>query len=194
MTEPSPLFGELLLRLGLCTEAQLEEALALQKLTDQRVGEVLITLGYVTREELQAALLEEMGLAGDGPTPVPRLGEMLVKLHHATREQVDRALEVQRRSGQRLGEVLVELGYCSYKQVYEALALQHHRAAPAEPMAAPEVTPPAPVAPPSTKVRVVVVDDSPIASAMVEMGLTELGLRGDRASPTRGSRSRRSRS
>ena len=82
MSASSPLFGDLLLKLGIVSPSQVQEALALQALTGQRVGEALISLGYVTREQIQDALGEALGLHNPPPqglTPVqPPLGELLV--------------------------------------------------------------------------------------------------------------------
>ncbi|HEX4622655.1 MAG TPA: hypothetical protein VH208_13920, partial [Myxococcaceae bacterium] len=59
-----PLFGDMLVKLGVVTPGQVQEALALQSLTGQRVGEALISLGYVTRDQLQNGLSEALGLSG----------------------------------------------------------------------------------------------------------------------------------
>ncbi|MGZ3459898.1 MAG: response regulator [Archangium sp.] len=165
----SPLFGELLLKLGIVTLQQIEEALALQARTGQRLGEALISLGYVTREQLQDALGEALGLyqVPQGPAPVqPPLGEVLVGLKYLTVVQLDEALAHQRRSGRKLGEILVEHGYCTYKQLYEGLALQgvSGRQEPSARALAPE-----------GGHRVLVVDDSPLACALVQDGLVSLG-------------------
>lgn len=162
----SPLFGELLQRLGLITPAQLQEALAAQAATGERVGEALVRLGHVTREGLQLGLSEALGLNAPHAAPRPPLGELLVGLKHLTPRQRDEALERQRRDGRKLGEILVELGHCTYKQVYEALALQERVRGAREPVQAREE---------GGKRRVMVVDDSPIACALVQEGLVRLG-------------------
>ena len=162
----SPLFGELLQRLGLVTPAQLQEALAAQAATGERVGEVLVRLGHVTREQLEQGLAEALGLGAARAVPRPPLGELLVGLKYLTPQQRDEALERQRRDGRKLGEILVERGHCTYKQVYEALALQERVRAPDAPALAHEA---------GAKRRVMVVDDSPIACALVQEGLVRLG-------------------
>ncbi|ATB44229.1 cyclase [Cystobacter fuscus] len=166
----SPLFGELLLKLGIVTPKQIEEALSLQALNGQRLGEALISLGYVTREQIQEALGEALGLnhAPPGFLPIhPPLGEVLVGLKYLTLSQLDEALTLQRRSGRKLGEILVEHGYCSYKQLYEGLALQGRVAGRQES--------PARAQPEAGHHRVMVVDDSPLACAFVQDGLVSLG-------------------
>jgi adenylate cyclase len=174
-TPSTPLFGELLQRLGLVTAEQLEEALSLQAVTGERVGEALMRLGHVTLEQLQHALSEALGLHLPSAPLRPPLGELLVGLKHVTAAQRDEALVRQRRDGRRLGEILVELGHCSYKQVYEALALQARvlgTGARAAAAASPEG---GPAAGEGTRRRVMVVDDSAIACAVVQEGLVGLG-------------------
>ncbi|QRK13638.1 response regulator [Archangium violaceum] len=167
----SPLFGELLLKLGIVTPNQIEEALALQALNGQRLGEALISLGYVTREQIQDALGEALGLHNPPPqglTPIqPPLGELLVGLKYLTVAQLDEALALQRRTGRKLGEILVENGYCTYKQLYEGLGLQGRVG---------RQEPPARLEPhEGGHHRVMVVDDSPLACAFVQDGLVSLG-------------------
>jgi len=50
--------GRLLVEQGYLTEAQLEQALALQDVTDRttRIGDVLVTLGFVTRQQIGQAV------------------------------------------------------------------------------------------------------------------------------------------
>ena len=165
MAEATPLFGELLLKLSLITEGQLQEALALQALTGQRVGEALVSMGYVDREQLQRALLHGLGLQNEHSLDRPRLGELLLGLKHVKREELDAALARQRHDGRRLGEILVDVGVCTYPQIYEALALQgrgvHRREAPANG---------------SDRPRVLLVDDSPVACELLKGALGASGF------------------
>jgi adenylate cyclase len=165
MTASSPLFGDLLLKLGIVSPSQVQEALALQALTGQRVGEALISLGYVTREQIQDALGEALGLNSDRTAAHPPLGELLVGMKYISLGQLEEALAFQRKDGRKLGEILVEMGYCTYKQIYEALSLQGRISGRQEP--------PRPAT--EGKHRVMVVDDSPLACAFVQEGLETLG-------------------
>nr|WP_228531044.1 MULTISPECIES: adenylate/guanylate cyclase domain-containing protein [Myxococcaceae] len=162
----------MLQRLGLATPAQVHEALELQAVTGERVGEALVRLGHVTREGLQQGLSEALGLNLPTAPRRPPLGELLVGLKHVTAAQRDEALVRQRRDGRRLGEVLVELGHCTYKQVYEALALQARVVGARPPEAARAEGGAASTA---ARRRVMVVDDSAIACALVQEGLVGLG-------------------
>lgn len=165
MSASSPLFGDLLLKLGIVTPSQVQEALALQALTGQRVGEALISLGYVTREQIQDALGEALGLNTERTAAHPPLGELLVGMKYIALGQLEEALAFQRKDGRKLGEILVELGHCTYKQIYEALSLQGRISGRQEP--------PRPAT--EGKHRVMVVDDSPLACAFVKEGLEGLG-------------------
>ncbi len=173
MSADNPLFGELLLKLGIVTPNQIQEALALQSLNGQRLGEALISLGYVTRQQIQDALGEALGLhhvSGHAAPGHPPLGEVLVGLKYLTVAHLDEALAQQRRSGRKLGEILVENGFCTYKQLYEALGLQGRVSGRQD---APAVRTPGPQE--AGHHRIMVVDDSPLACAFVQDGLLSLG-------------------
>ena len=51
-----PLLGEILLKMEVITEQELEEALELQKKNRQLLGQILISLGYCSAEVVIAAL------------------------------------------------------------------------------------------------------------------------------------------
>ena len=55
--------GELLVDRGLLSARQLELALAEQRRTGRRLGEVLVGLGFVSEQALAAMLLEQVGLS-----------------------------------------------------------------------------------------------------------------------------------
>lgn len=172
MSDANPLIGQLFIQLGVVQDRHVEEALALQRLTGQRLGEALISLGYVTRQQLQDTLSKLIGASSDGAAR-PRLGEVLLGLKYVSAAQIQAALDRQSRDGRKLGELLVELGFCTYKQVYEALSLQQ-RVASTSRRATSEAGEPASAAPTPGK-RVLVVDDSPVALGVVSAGLSELG-------------------
>ena len=54
--------GEILLEMGVCNADQLAEALAAQHLEDERVGETLVRLKYVTDWDVCQALGRQFGL------------------------------------------------------------------------------------------------------------------------------------
>lgn len=54
--------AEMLLAKGLITSEQLETALALQKTTDKKVGQILIELGYIKEDQLLHFLAEQLNI------------------------------------------------------------------------------------------------------------------------------------
>lgn len=172
---PGPLtrFGDLLVELGLVTTMQVQEALTVQTLTGARLGEALLSLGHMTRQQLQRALTEALRRGSVVPLDKPPLGEILVGLKYLTPETLDSTLEKQHHDGRRLGELLVEAGQLTHAQVYEGLGLQKRMAASSEP--SPEVLPKALASTSARGVKVMVVDDSPLACNLICEGLTALG-------------------
>ncbi len=163
-------FGDFLISLGLVTQGQVDQALALQPLTGSRVGEALMSLGYLTRAQLQRALSEAVREGGGGMLDRPPLGEILLGLKVINREQLERALGEQQKSGKRLGEVLTDQQALQHKQLYEALSLQQRMTLGAE--SAPKGEAPAPVV---RGVKLMVIDDSELALALVQEGLAAQG-------------------
>ncbi|MBI3182862.1 MAG: response regulator [Myxococcales bacterium] len=163
------LFGELLVRLGLVTPGQVEEALAFQKAHGQRLGEALVSLGHISREKLQAAVAEELGLLAVPSFSQPPLGEILIGLGYISEDQLKQALSSQQKDGRRLGEILVAKGHCNYRQIYEGLSLQQRMG--------PQALAPKEEVPSAEGARILVVDDSPLACHVVELGLSQLGYR-----------------
>lgn len=66
--------GELLVERGLLSTFQLELALAEQRRTGLRLGEVLVSMGYVSETALARMLLEQVGLTAP-PEPEPQVDE-----------------------------------------------------------------------------------------------------------------------
>lgn len=54
--------GEILIRQGLITEKQLQEAIVVQKKEKGRVGEILVKLGMITEEHMAEAMGTQMGI------------------------------------------------------------------------------------------------------------------------------------
>ncbi len=110
--------GEILLRAGLITEAQLQEALRTQqKLGSYKpIGQILVDREIITRKQLDLFL--------DQYHKWPRIGEILVKNKMITKEQLEIALTHQKKTGRRLGETIVELNYATEEAVRQALCAQ----------------------------------------------------------------------
>jgi type IV pilus assembly protein PilB len=112
--------GELLVAEGLVTSAQLEEALRVQRTSDEYVslGDILITQKIITRDQL-LTVLERYRRSS-------KLGDILLKSREITATQLETGLEEQRRSHRPLGEVLLDLGYLSEERLRLALCRQLH--------------------------------------------------------------------
>lgn len=164
-------FGDFLVSLGLVTDSQVQEALALQPLTGNRVGEALLSLGYITRAQLQRALALAVQKGDTVVLDRPPLGEILVGLRYVELTAVTDALAEQQRTGKRIGELLVEQGTLSHKQLYEALGLQQ-RMAPTPPPEDGGITH---LPTEANGQRLMVIDDSELACALVQEGLVAQG-------------------
>jgi len=97
--------GELLVREGYLTDAQVEHVLTLQKTRHPTppFGELCIELGLISPAVLGKILSKHH-------VRIP-FGEMLVHLGLVTPEQIHAALSVQKKNKKRLGSILVEQGH-----------------------------------------------------------------------------------
>lgn len=106
--------GQTLISRGMITEAQLQEALALQERKPElRVGEILFTLGYLNFGQLDAILQE---IHQD-----IRIGQLLLIRGFITHDELERALRIQEQSGEKLGEILIALDSCTRSQIVRIL-------------------------------------------------------------------------
>jgi len=112
--------GQLLVRDGLITDAQLQAALRLQAASRSYVpiGHVLVAHGYISRKALTKALRRHQKSV--------RLGEVLLKDGHITAAQLEEALDQQRGTPLRLGQMLVRLGWVPEAAMRAALCTQLH--------------------------------------------------------------------
>lgn len=107
------IIGQRLLECGYITRKQLDEALLLQKKTGMFLGEVCLLKGFVSYTQLIECL----------PGVKSKLGEKLIGLGYITAEQLFQAILEQRNSGLRLGEILVERGWIDRAVLEEVLGL-----------------------------------------------------------------------
>ena len=56
------LLGQALKEMKVVTESQIQEALSLQRRKGGLLGEILVSLGHVAREEIQLGLAAQMGM------------------------------------------------------------------------------------------------------------------------------------
>jgi type IV pilus assembly protein PilB len=110
--------GELLVKLGFLDDGQLERALAVQK--EQKnykpLGEICKELGFISGHLLRDILSRYQKQI--------LLGELLSKMGVVSDEQLNKALQEQKRSGEKLGHILVRKGIMSSSVLIDALCLQ----------------------------------------------------------------------
>lgn len=111
--------GQVLLSQGYITEEQLDKALEEQAQKPYlHVGEILYHKGYVTFFQLEEVLEQQYRDM--------RLGQMLIRKRKITPEQLDRALEEHDRTGLLLGHLVIKLGYCTMEEVQKILEVQRN--------------------------------------------------------------------
>jgi len=112
------LLGDLLIRDGLITRAQLDAALHAQDKLDAYapIGHLLVDQGVITPDQLAVVL--------DKYERNYRLGDILVETDAITEEQLETALQQQRKTGLRLGDVLLRLNLVTEERMKEALCKQ----------------------------------------------------------------------
>ena len=110
--------GELLLRLGLVTDKQFEQAFLIQQQQDQYkpIGEILRELGFISRTALRD-VLHRYGKQ-------MQLGKLLVKMGAISETMLLRGLLLQQRSPDKLGNILVRTSEISPTVLADALSIQ----------------------------------------------------------------------
>lgn len=108
--------GEILLEKEIISPEQLSDAIAYQRDRGGRLGDILVSLGYVTKDRLEEILPKE--------TKKRRVGEVLVEKGHISQEQLEAALDFQRKSGGMLGDILLSLHMIGTEALFRELATQ----------------------------------------------------------------------
>lgn len=119
------LLGELLLRGRLITLGQLEFALREQGRTGEKLGEIFVRIGLLSKSELNTLLTFQRTQSGEIPgSELLRLGTLLLAIGYISGEELEKALAY-KGPEKKLGEVLVELGHVQSDHVDHCLRLQH---------------------------------------------------------------------
>ena len=111
--------GEILLSQGYISEEQLSQALDEHKRTAISLGTVLVNMGAISEDDLTAVLGKQMALRQR-----KRLGELLVEQGELSPQQLEQALAEQKRTGWKLGHCLVHMRMITEERVTEVLAAQ----------------------------------------------------------------------
>lgn len=119
------LLGELLITAKRITNVQMDYALQEHRRTGEKLGEVLVRLGLLMECELDAVLSFQQHQGDTTPFSVKlRLGEIMVAGGHVTRAQLEDVLVRQKLSKKKIGDLLIEAGYAQPSQVQKGLTLQ----------------------------------------------------------------------
>ena len=111
------MLGEILLEYGVITEAQLDEALAKQKESREydKLGSVLVALGYLKEPALQRAL--------DQYERRQKFAEVLLNYKLVTEEELDLAFEMSLSEHISLFRVLLNLDFLNYESLAKAISI-----------------------------------------------------------------------
>ena len=128
---------ELLIQLGIVSQAQVDKAQFDAAKSGRAVEDSLYAIGVVGPEDVFRAMKLQKALSASPGQEAEHgseralhailLGEILVAAGRLTRQQLDQGLEYQRTAGVRLGEALVELGHVTWEDVAEAVRIQEKR-------------------------------------------------------------------
>jgi len=127
------LLGKILIDGDFVDRHAIESALARQKDTNEKLGEILRSMGELNSVDLKAVLSVQKELAsfdesikaaaGDREL----LGELLLKAKRITPEQLSAALKEQRKSGGKLGSIFIHRGLLSEDELKAVLSFQQHQ-------------------------------------------------------------------
>ncbi|MEB3329085.1 MAG: C39 family peptidase [Candidatus Sericytochromatia bacterium] len=120
------MMGEILVSQQWVTPSQLSEAVQEQQRTNEKLGEVLVRLGHLTRMELDYILAQQKGntITGDADNVRLRLGDILRKSKRLSHRALGTAMAEQQRTNEKLGEVLLRLGLIDALELEAVLSLQ----------------------------------------------------------------------
>ncbi|MNK57451.1 bacteriophage N4 adsorption protein B [compost metagenome] len=117
--------GEILLGLRKIDSQQLANALQEQQNLNQKLGDVLVAKGYISRKDLDYALALQQQRDPEGPALArKKLGDLLLDSGRISTAQLEAALEEQSLTSKKIGEVLIEMGFVSTQELETTLHIQ----------------------------------------------------------------------
>ncbi len=125
--------GQILLDGGFLKKTDLDQAFEEQKRTSELLGHVLVRMGVLKANDINASLLvqEHLTCVGDALRIAAGerqlLGALLVQSGHITGEQLDYALDEQKKSGEKIGDVFTRLGMLTERQLAALLEFQQNQ-------------------------------------------------------------------
>ncbi len=117
--------GNFLLKIDTITKIQLEEALRIQMRGRQVLGEMLVSLGMCTAQDIENVIALQQEVRESYRSGVEKLGDLLIKKGKVPPAKIDEAIQLQSIGRQPFGAILVALGACSAADIMQALEIQH---------------------------------------------------------------------
>ena len=117
------LLGQLLVQSGHISSEQLNQVVAEQQRSGEKLGEVFKRLGILSEQQLNGLLDFQKNQDVEHDSPL-RLGELLVSTGRIAREQLEDALLKQKRTDKNIGQVLLEAGYVTPACIQHCVSLQ----------------------------------------------------------------------
>lgn len=111
------LVGEILVSLGRVTRTHLQKALNLKRGGDKPLGELLMQMGACSKMDIENCLRAQQKILASLQDRVGLLGELLVQHGVVTYDDLEQALRMQRIGRQPLHAVMVSMGVCSADQI-----------------------------------------------------------------------------
>ena len=127
------LLGRILLDGEFISPQDLDAALAEQKQSNERLGEVLVRMGALERKDLDVVLAVQADLSSKKDAKNiaagvrQLLGELLLQARIITPLQLDSVLKEQQQTGEKLGAILVRFGFLTPEELETLLAFQQHQ-------------------------------------------------------------------
>jgi len=122
--------GQILLDGRFMSKNDLDHALEEQKRTKELLGQVLVRMGVLRENEINAPLMIQRHLGNiDDAVRIAAgerqlLGALLVQSGHISADQLDYAIDEQKRTGEKLGKVFKRLGMLTERQLSALLDFQ----------------------------------------------------------------------
>jgi hypothetical protein len=116
--------GNYLLKTETITKIHLEEALRIQQRGRQVLGELLVSMGLCSAQDIENVIQFQREVRETYRSGVEKLGSILIQQGKVPPPKVDEAVKLQSIGRQPFGAILVALGACTADDVMQALDIQ----------------------------------------------------------------------
>lgn len=117
------LIGKLLVRQGIISENDLDDALRNQRIARQPLARILVSMGACTQRDIDG-FARVSGVSFQSEIDDVSLGNYLLKTDTISKIHLEEALRIQQRGRQVLGELLVSMGLCSALDIDNVIEFQ----------------------------------------------------------------------